>query len=213
VLIRCQLKVAFVNLGDLPQTGLEVLLRLVLHAAILDEGSVVVSTIIASDPAKFVDVTREVERASRLKPVPKSLLNFRQEVLEPHPVNGILQPSVFTTLGASENTTQQDVAIENVLHTVTVVSLDQHNLLCHILTLLHCAKTEDIGSSGVRLLVSMRNTHSTSSSDIESGEFTVLVHDCDEADIIGEEVDVIRRGDGNGNFELKVYISIGERRG
>jgi hypothetical protein len=91
--------------------------------------------------------------------------------------------------------------------------LDQHNFFRHVFALLYCAKTEHIGSSRVRLLVSMRNTHSTSSSDIESGEFTVLVYNCNEADIIDEEVDVIRRGDGNGNFELKVYISTGERIG
>ena len=90
VLIRCQLEVAFVDLRDLSQAGLEALLGLVLHAAVLDEGSVVVSAIFAGDPTKFVDVACEVERASGLKLISKPSFNFRLEVFEPHPVNGVL---------------------------------------------------------------------------------------------------------------------------
>ena len=90
VLIRCQLEVAFVDLRDLSQAGLEVLLRFVLHAAVLDEGSVVVSAIFAGNPTKFVNVAREVERSGGLKLIFKPLLNFCLEVLEPHPVNSVL---------------------------------------------------------------------------------------------------------------------------
>lgn len=168
MLVCSQLEVALVDLSNLSQPGLKVLLRFVLNAAVLDEGGVVVSTILTGDPAEFVDVAREVERASGLKPVPKSLLDFRLEVLEPHPVNGILQPSVLTALQTSENIAQQTITIKNVLHTVTIVSLDQHDFLRHILTLFHCAETKDIGSSGISLLVSVGHTHSTSSSHIES---------------------------------------------
>ena len=111
MLIRCQFKVALVNLCDLSQAGLEVLLRFVLHAAVLDEGSVVVSAILTSNPTKFVNIAREVERASGLKLISKPLLNFRLEVLESHPVNSVLQPGVLTTLEALENTTLQTVEI------------------------------------------------------------------------------------------------------
>ena len=111
VLIRRQLEVPLVNLRDLSQRGLEVLLRFVLHAAILDEGSVVVSVILTGDPTEFVHIAREVECASGLKFVPKPLLNFRLEILESHPVNSVLQPGVLTTLEALENTTLQTVEI------------------------------------------------------------------------------------------------------
>ena len=90
MLIRCQLEVALVNLCDLSQAGLEVLLGFILHAAILDEGSVMVPAILTSDPTEFVDIAREVERASGLKLVSKPLLNLRLEVLEPHPVDSVL---------------------------------------------------------------------------------------------------------------------------
>ena len=206
MLICRQLKVALENLGDLPQTRLEVLLRFVLHTAVLDEGSVVVSTILTSDPTELVDIAGEFKRPSGLEAIPKSLFNFGLEVLEPHPVNSVLQPGVLAASGTLANTALQTVATKNVLCTVTVVSLNQHDFLRHVFTLLHCAETKDIGSSGIRLLVSMGYTHSTSSGDIESGEFTVLIHNRNEANIIGEDIDVVRRGDGYGNFELRVYV-------
>jgi len=191
MLVRRQLEVTLVNLGDLPQAGLEILLGFVLHAAILDEGGVVMPTIFTGDPTEFVDIAREVERVSRLKLVPESFFNFRLKVLEPHPVDSVLQPRVLTTLEASENITLQTVGIENILHTVTIIPLDQHDFLCHIFSLFHCAETEDVGRSGIRLLVPMGYTHSTSSSDIESGESTFLIHNRYEADIIGKDVDVV----------------------
>jgi len=191
VLVRCQLEAPLVNLGDLPQAGLEILLGFVLHAAILDEGGVVMSTVFAGEPTEFVDIAREVKRASRLKLVPESLFNFRLKVLEPHPVDSVLQPGILTTLKASGNITLQTIGMENVLHTVTIIPLDQHDFLRHVFTLLHCAETEDVCRSGICLLVCMRYTHSTSSSDIESGESTFLIHNRNEADIIGKDVDVV----------------------
>jgi len=72
VLIRCQLEVALVDLRNLSQARLGVLLGFVLHAAVLDEGSVVVSAIFTGDPTKFVDVACEVGRASGLKLISKT---------------------------------------------------------------------------------------------------------------------------------------------
>jgi len=66
VLIRCQLEVAFVDLR------------------------LMVSATFAGDPTKFADVASEVERASGLKLISKLSFNFRLEVHEQHPVNGVL---------------------------------------------------------------------------------------------------------------------------
>lgn len=206
MLICCQLEISLMNFGNLPQASLEVLLGFVLHPTVLDEGSVVVSTILTGNPTKFVDVAREVERAGGLKFVPKSSLKFRLEFLDPHPINGVLQPSILATFKTSEITTVQTLTIDNALYTVAVVSLDQHDLLRHVFTLFHCAKTENIGCSGICLLVCMGYTHSTSGSDIESGEFTSLIHNRDETNIVGEDVDVIRRRDSDSDFELKVWV-------
>jgi len=68
-----------------PEVGLEVLRRFVLHAAVLDRCSVVVSAILTGD------IARKVERASGLELISKPSLNPYPEVLEPHdPVNSIL---------------------------------------------------------------------------------------------------------------------------
>jgi len=191
VLIRCQLEVAFVDLRDLSQARLEVLLGFVLYAAVLDEGSVVVLAIFAGDPTKFVDIACEVERASGLKLISKPSLDFRLEVLKPHPVNGVLQPGILTTVRVSGNTALQTVRVEDVLNTVPIVPLDQHNLLRYVFTLFDCAETEDICCSRIRLLAPMCYTHPTPSGDIKPGEFSFLIHDCDEANIIGEDVDIV----------------------
>lgn len=90
MLIRRQLEVALVDLCDLPQSRLEVLLWFVLHTTVLDKCRIVVAAVFASDPTKFVDITREVEWASRSKLISKSPLNLRLEVLESHSVNGVL---------------------------------------------------------------------------------------------------------------------------
>jgi len=69
VLIRYKLEIASVDLRDLLQAGLEVLLRFALYAAVLNEGSVAVSALLTSDSNKFVDVAREVGRASRIQAI------------------------------------------------------------------------------------------------------------------------------------------------
>ena len=49
MLIRYKLQVASVDLRDIPQPSHEVLLGFTLHAAVLNEGSVVVSAILTGD--------------------------------------------------------------------------------------------------------------------------------------------------------------------
>jgi len=56
---------------DLSQAGLEVLCRFVLHAAVLDRCSVVVSAILTGD------IARGVERASGLELISKPPLNVQ----------------------------------------------------------------------------------------------------------------------------------------
>lgn len=92
---------------------------------------------------------------------------------------------------------------------VAVVSLYQHDLFANMLALLDGAKAKDISKARVSLLVTMGNTHTTSSGYIESFEITVLVNDSNESDIIGEEINVISWGHGNGDLELEVmFISV-----
>ena len=48
----------------------------------------------------------------------------------------------------------------------------------------------------------MGDTHATTRGDVESSKLAVLVDDGNEAYIVGKEVDVVLRRDGDGNFVL-----------
>ena len=49
----------------------------------------------------------------------------------------------------------------------------------------------------------MRNTHTTTGSNVEACELAVRANDRDETDVIGEDIDVIRRWYGNSDLELR----------
>ena len=86
--------------------------------------------------------------------------------------------------------------------TVTVVPLHEHDLLRDVNTLLHSAEADDRAGSGVRLLVSVRDTHATADRDVEASELAVLINDSNETKIVGKDIDVVVRRDGDGDLEL-----------
>jgi len=86
VLIHYKLEVASADLHDLLQAGLEVLPGFALYAAILNEGSVLVSAILTGDQPNSSTLLAKFDGRAGSKPS----LDFRLEVLEPHPVNGAL---------------------------------------------------------------------------------------------------------------------------
>ena len=59
MLVRREPELALVDLGDLPKTGLEVTVRLVLYTAVFDESREVMQAIVALNPSKVVDITVE----------------------------------------------------------------------------------------------------------------------------------------------------------
>jgi hypothetical protein len=68
VLVRGQAKLAFVYVGDLPQGGLEVTTSFVLHTTVsIGKASKMVVAILASSPARVVDVTVKRVWSGRLK--------------------------------------------------------------------------------------------------------------------------------------------------
>ena len=90
----------------------------------------------------------------------------------------------------------------NSLRTVPVISLHQHYLLRHIVTLLRFAESKDTAETRVRLLVSVRYTHPTASSDVEPCQVTLIVDDRNKTDVIREHIDVIARWYGHRNLKL-----------
>ena len=68
--------------------------------------------------------------------------------------------------------------------------------------MLNGTEPNDIANARVRLFVTVGHTHTTANCDIKAFQFTIFVHDSDEAKVIGKDVDIVVRGDGDCNFEL-----------
>lgn len=90
----------------------------------------------------------------------------------------------------------------DALCTVPIVSLHQHDLLSDELALFRCTESDHIADARVRLLIGMCDTHTTTDADVEAFQIAALVGNSDEADVIGEDVNVIIRRNGDCDFEL-----------
>ena len=90
------------------------------------------------------------------------------------------------------------------LLTISVVSLHQHNLLSDQATLLNRTEANNATSARIRLLVTMRDTHTSTNRHIESGKFSIRICDSYEANIVRIYIDVVDWRDRNCNFELYI---------
>ncbi len=57
----------------------------------------------------------------------------------------------------------------------------------------------------------MCNTHASTNRDVETSQFTVIANNRDEAQIVGENVDVVGRRYGDSNFELDNTVSMDKK--
>jgi hypothetical protein len=80
--------------------------------------------------------------------------------------------------------------------------LHEHYLFRNILALFWCTEAKETAKARVSLLVSVRNTHSTSNSNIKALELAVLTDNGDETNVIGKDVDVVGWWNRDCNFEL-----------
>ena len=95
MLVRRHPERALVDLGDLAETRLEVALRLVLHAPVLDEAREVVAAVLAGRPAEVVDILVEGEGTRGGERVSESALDFGLEDVQTHTIDRVLETSVL----------------------------------------------------------------------------------------------------------------------
>mmetsp|Transcript_51955 Transcript_51955/g.96110 ORF Transcript_51955/g.96110 Transcript_51955/m.96110 type:complete len:262 (+) Transcript_51955:981-1766(+) len=84
---------------------------------------------------------------------------------------------------------------------VSEIPLDCQDSFAHPLGILGLAETDNIGKSGVRLLVIVSEAEAATNTDIEA-EQCVILNDSNEADAIGKDVHIIGRRNGHGNLVL-----------
>lgn len=95
----------------------------------------------------------------------------------------------------------------NILSTVSVISLGQHDAFSNKSALFNGAEADDISNTRVCLLVSMCDTHASTDGNVEASQLAVIPNDSDKAKIICEDVNIIRRRHGNSDFELKTQLT------
>jgi len=172
-----------VNLRDFAQAGEELVGRGVVDAAVLHKESEMPVARVILDPAEAVAVVFEVVRPDGAELVADEFFDFSAEGVESHRFDRVLE----TGIGA-------DVA-------VAVVTLHADNGLGHGHGLLGGAEAHDVGETGKGLFVAMGHAHAATDGDVVADDLVVF-DDGDKAEVVGEDVDVIARGNGDDGLEL-----------
>jgi hypothetical protein len=89
--------------------------------------------------------------------------------------------------------------------------LHEHYLFRDILTLFWCTKSNETPKARVRLLVSVRDTHATTNSNIEAFELAVSTDDGDETNVIGKDVNIVSGRNRHCDLELGSPSERGEK--
>ena len=76
---------------------------------------------------------------------------------------------------------------------VAEVALNGDDLLRDVDHLLRAAEPEDVGQAGVGLDLVVGHPHAPADRDVEARQPAVVVRDRDEAEVVGEDVDVVAR--------------------
>jgi hypothetical protein len=83
-----------------------------------------------------------------------------------------------------------------------MIPLHKHDFLGNIFALFRGAEAKNAARARIGLFIAMGNTHTTTGSDVEALELAVSVNDRDKTNVVGEEVNIVCRRNGNSNLEL-----------
>lgn len=131
MLVGSQAEDSLVHLGNLAQSSLKVLPRLVLHSSILDKGGEVTTTVVSRLPTKVVDIVGEGVLLGGGQLVTETLLHLGDKASQGHAIDGVLHSSILP-VGA-----------------VTVVALGSHDGNGHFESLLGGDESDHVGETRV----------------------------------------------------------------
>jgi S-adenosylmethionine/arginine decarboxylase-like enzyme len=90
----------------------------------------------------------------------------------------------------------------DLLGTVAIVSLRQHDLLRHKFALIQGTEANDISNTGISVFVSVRNAHSSPHTYIETDQISIVVFDSDKAKIIREDINIVSGWNSHSDLKL-----------
>ena len=94
------------------------------------------------------------------------------------------------------------------LRAVAVVALHGDDLLRDIDDLVHPAKSKDVRETGEGLHLIVRHSHATADRDVEADKVARIVRDGDEAEVVGEDIDVVGGRDGDDGLEFPGEVGL-----
>jgi hypothetical protein len=183
MLVGCKPEITLVHLCNFAQTSHQHILRCILYASILDEERKSPVPVGLLMPAISIDVRCERELLGFLKLVSQSLFDLFAEPRHAVIFDRVLQTRMFS------------------IHSVAMISLNEHNFLTNFYRLVHGAKTQWLCKHWISFGVSVSLTHSSTNGDIEAKQFTIS-GDGDVPKIMCQDIDVIFRWDRNSNFKF-----------
>ncbi|KAI6767994.1 hypothetical protein HG530_006003 [Fusarium avenaceum] len=186
---KTELRLALERLGNLTQTSLHLELRGILDTTVLDEECEVVETVLILLPAEGIDVALELERSLGLELLAPKLLDLAAEDRHGHVVDGVLETGVLSVL------------------TITVVTLDKHDLLTGNVHILGLDETEHATSLGICLLVVVGSTHATTSKKVEASKVAILTLDSNQTNVVGIHIGIVMGRNSNSDLELSGKVS------
>src|SRR5438876_3503420 len=144
-------------------------------------------------PAEQVTLLRKLEGPRRLE-------------LDPHPLLHFIAEPVNSTLG-------QNVLQARMLSVgaITEVAMDSHNRFGDRFQRLRREETDNVCQTWVGLRVAMGHSHAAAGQQIVADQFLPF-RDNDEAKIIGENIDIIQRGNGKSRLKLAWQINFSIKR-
>ena len=174
---------AAMGLGNAGQPGAQAAVVPVRDAPGLDAEQEMPSALAVLRPSEPVSGRRELERPRRLERESEALLELRPEPVEAAVGYGVLESRVLAFRAVAE------------------VALGRDHGLRDREKLLRAQESDQVREPRIGLRVAVRGTEAATDGQIEPGEPSVL-RDRNEAEILGENVNVIDRRHGDGGLEL-----------
>ena len=187
VLVWREAERALVELGQLAQTCTERHARFINDTAIFEPQRAMPLAVHVLQPAVVVRVGFEAEGPGLFERITKAVLKLSAEVVGAAPVlvNRVLQTCLLPVLA------------------VSCVALNQQDFATHVVYFVDRYKADNTGQSRVRCLHRMRDTHTTSNTNVEAKQFrVVLVCNSNQSNIVCEYIHIVTWRQSHRNFEL-----------
>ena len=143
--------------------------------------------VLALVPAEPIAVVRQCQFARRRQCLAQTRLDLLAKPVDPQGLDGIFESRLLAIVP------------------IAVVALHQHDRLRHGHDAIRRAVADDVGKPREGRRLTMRHAHAAPDADIESLEFACLDIG-NEADVMGEDIDVVLRRDRQGDLELARQI-------